>query len=312
MMPVLPNPRAIDVVSKPGCSRVASIVVISIYPPKFLERCLVALERETEGTDAQIIVVRQMSKEKPTRKFPDRFQFLPVSSACTVPEMRSLAAAATEGESVVFLEDDCEVTTGWYQAVTKIGSHDGDVACGAIEPDRYDSSVSWAVFFCEYARFMKPFEGTVSGVPGNHVIYKKEALERLLKELPGELRDYQVNASIRDLGYTVRAYSDICVANINRWGTSHLILMPYHHGRAFAGIRMSGQQLWKRILFGLAAPLLPVLLTARTVQSVFQKERYRMQLLMSFPLVFVFFAAWAAGEFVGYTFGSGESAGRWC
>jgi hypothetical protein len=50
----------------------------------------------------------------------------------------------------------------------------------------------------------------------------------------------------------------------------------------------------------------------RTVARVLAKRRYRMQLLLSIPLLVLFIASWTAGEVVGYWTGPADSLSRVC
>jgi hypothetical protein len=68
----------------------------------------------------------------------------------------------------------------------------------------------------------------------------------------------------------------------------------------------------RRFAYGAAAFALPPLLLYRTVARVLAKGRYRMQLLLSIPLLLLFIASWTAGEIVGYWFGPGDSLSRVC
>jgi hypothetical protein len=83
----------------------------------------------------------------------------------------------------------------------------------------------------------------------------------------------------------------------------------FHHARCFAAGRAADEP-GSRWRSALAAPLLPALFIARLYASVWPKGRYRRQLLLATPLLWLLYASWAAGEGVGALFGAGDSCER--
>src|SRR6185503_11180481 len=96
--------------------------------------------------------------------------WLEADPAETVPRMRALGIRRSQGETVALLEDDCEVSPGWCAAALGTGEA---VVGGPLEPDSYERGLDWAVFFCEYARFLPPLQGPVAALPGNNASYPR-------------------------------------------------------------------------------------------------------------------------------------------
>jgi hypothetical protein len=84
----------------------------------------------------------------------------------------------------------------------------------------------------------------------------------------------------------------------------------YLYARSYAGARLAGAPLGRRLFYGTAAFALPPLLFVRTVRSVLAKGRYRDHLVKSLPLLGIFVTSWAAGEIVGYLFGAGTALSK--
>jgi len=86
----------------------------------------------------------------------------------------------------------------------------------------------------------------------------------------------------------------------------------YLYARSYAGARVAGAPLPKRLAYGAAALALPPLLFFRTVSRIVAKRRHRAELVRSLPLLAVFVVSWALGEMVGYVAGPGDSLAKVC
>jgi hypothetical protein len=84
----------------------------------------------------------------------------------------------------------------------------------------------------------------------------------------------------------------------------------YLYARFYAGARVEGASLPRRLAYGAAAFALPPLLLYRTVRSIVAKRRHLRQLTASIPLLCVFVTSWGVGEIVGYWFGGGTALSR--
>jgi hypothetical protein len=66
----------------------------------------------------------------------------------------------------------------------------------------------------------------------------------------------------------------------------------------------------RRMLYAVAAPLLPPLLLARILRHAWPRGRYRRQLVASLPWALLAVIAWVVGEWLGNLFGAGQSCER--
>ena len=63
----------------------------------------------------------------------------------------------------------------------------------------------------------------------------------------------------------------------------------------------------KRLVYSLLSAALPPVLFFRLVRVLMRKKRYKMEILLSLPYLFLFTLVWAFGEGWGYLFGAGNS-----
>ena len=292
-------------------------MVIAFNGRELLERCLDALARETRDHDVETLVVSKSPRAQILQSDVSLvgkvdIRWFEVEPDATVPQMRGRGIAESQGELVGLIEDDCLVQPGWCAALLK--AHDAPAAAigGAIEPRPYRRALDWAVYFCDYGRFMPPLAaGAAVALPGNNMSYKRRALDDLPAALRSEFQEVFIHRAWEQRGVPMLTDPAILVRNVNSWTMADLTAIPYHHARAFAGGRMAGQPIWRRVAMGLLTPLLPVVKVLRVAREAVSRGRYIGALLRSIPMISILAISWSIGECVGYLTGPGRSAARW-
>jgi glycosyltransferase involved in cell wall biosynthesis len=292
-----------------------SVIVVSFNRQALLRQCLDALvSQATPAVD--IVVVRDRTASDNSRidalraSFPT-VRWIDADAGCTVPRMRALGIDSTQSDIVGLLEDDCVVEQGWCQAA--LAAHaTSDVAIGgAVEPGPYTRALDWAVYFCEYARFMLPLPNPPVALAGNNVTYKRAALNRASIRSRDGFFDVFVHWTWQQERQPMRNEHTIVVRNVNSWSRSHVTSVPYHHGRAFAGRRFERRSASRRIAFALLVPFLPAVKVARVAGEVIRRRRLLGPLIRAFPWLVLFMISWSVGEGVGTLAGPGGSGSRW-
>src|SRR5262245_29877004 len=146
-----------------------SIVVTAINGVATIDRCLKALERQQGDINAEVIVVGGHDSETAERircDFP-QITFLRQTERLSIPELRAIGAAHATGEIIVVTEDRCVADDNWLAEISRAHSREFPVVGGAIEPDRIEWVLNWAVYLCEYSGIMLPVpDGPTGGVAG--------------------------------------------------------------------------------------------------------------------------------------------------
>ncbi|HYN05835.1 MAG TPA: glycosyltransferase [Vicinamibacterales bacterium] len=294
-----------------------SVVVVAFNDQDLLSRCLTGLTHEITGHDVEALVVSdwQRPSGRPSdalRSAFHRIRWIEAPRNSTVPRMRAMGVEISRGDIVALIEDDCIVQRGWYDALVSAHRTSASAVGGAVEPGAYRRGLDWAVYFCDYGRFMLPLAaGPAVALAGNNMSYKRDALMRLPSALTYELLEVFVHEAWQRDGTPMRTDPAVVVTNAHSWTLADVTRIPYHHARAFAGRRLSHASPWRRRVMGVAALAFPVLKVLRVVREVALRRRRFVALCRALPWVVVLAVSWSIGESVGYLSGPGESASQW-
>jgi hypothetical protein len=306
-------------VSEPATDRSAgtvprlSVVIASSNDDRVLSQCIAALAPQAAPGDVELFVVRasdrpsSLDRQRLKAEVPS-LQWIDAPSTSTVPRLRGLGIAASHA---AMLEDDCVVNDDWCrQAISAVGA--AVAVGGVVEPGAYHRPLDWAVYFAEYARFMRPSPATHNApLSGNNVVYSRRALQALPAEWQADFREAFIHSVWQRDGRPTAVSNALVVRNVNSWSTTHLTSVPFHHGRAFAGQRFEGRSPILRAGFALLALGLPLLKVARVTAETVRRGRLVGPLLRALPWIAVFAVSWSAGELVGCLRGAGDSPSRW-
>jgi hypothetical protein len=291
-----------------------SVVVPAVNTLGDVIGCLTALEAQTDA-QVEVLVVDRLGdgvRTEVARRFP-KARLIPVPRETPIPRMREIAFGEASADAVAVIEDHVIVPPGWARQLLDARRETAAVVGGSIDNAARSSVVDWAAFLCEYSHCITPLPaGPTSGLPGNNIIYDRALLQRYRDTIAaGKWENHLHDAMHRD-GVPMVLRPDIGVGHKKHYTVGEYLSQRFLYARSYAGERVKGMPFSKRLVYGAAAFALPPLLMYRTVTRVLAKRRYRMQLLLSIPLLVLFIASWTAGEIVGYWFGAGDSLSRVC
>src|SRR5579872_2836384 len=158
-----------------------SVVVASVNGPAHLDECLRALENQTLKDQAEVIVTGCCGDgiAELVRRRRLNAKLLSFAERKTIPELRAIGMKNSEGAIIAVTEDHCLAEPHWYERILRAHqAHFGAIG-GAVENHSSITRViDWAVFFCEYSRYMNPVpSGEVADIPGNNATYRREFLQ---------------------------------------------------------------------------------------------------------------------------------------
>ena len=310
------------VLTSPEATPLLSVVVPGVNTLADVERTLKALEREQGSMPLEILLVDRLgeSVRETVRSRHPSVRILASRPTDTIPAMRMQAFAAAKGEYVAVIEDHVIVPPGWAASLvaaeraarTEAGVKDAIVG-GSVENAATGKIVDWAAFLCEYSHCITPMPtGPSDWVTGNNVIYPRALLQNYLDRLSPDQWENYLHGLMKDDGVTLVLRPEITVGHEKYYTLGEYLSQRYLYARSYAGARVAGASLPKRLAFGAASFALPPVLFARTLQRIFAKKRHRAQLLMSIPMIAIFVLSWAWGEVVGSWFGAGDSLQKVC
>ncbi len=294
-----------------------SVIVISINSLAVLKRCISALKKQAVQEELEIIVVRNQDKINDDfmslKGGFDSIKWVTAASSSTVPQMRCMGMSEAHGEVVALLEDDCIVDDNWKSAVMTAHQQDCIAIGGAVEPGNYSRGLDWAVYFCEYVRFMLPLpQGDVDALAGNNVSYKRTPLLDIIGNLVDSgFYDVFIHWQLKQAGQSLKSEPSVIVYNENSWSWTHLLGVPFNHGRGFAAMRVENKQYWQHIPYLGIALFFPLIQISRIFAHLVNRRRYILKFIQFLPWIAMFSISWSAGEFVGYVSGPGQSLKKW-
>jgi hypothetical protein len=288
------------------------VIVPSVNSYDDLTLCLAALAAQ-EGVTVRTIVVDRLGEElrAAVRRDYPAVTLVPVRPDMAIPEMRALGIAETQAPAVGVIEDHVIVPRDWARRMLDALAEGHDVVGGSIENAATERHVDWAAFLCEYSASLPPLpSGPSQGVPGNNVVYRRDVLMRYQDVLAQHKWENVLHDAMRADGVELIMRPDIVVGHKMHYTVWLYLSQRFLYSRSFAGGRVEGAPLSRRLAMGLAAFALPPLMMWRTVKRIISKRKHLGHLLRSIPLLSLFVTSWGAGEVVGYWFGPGKSLSK--
>jgi len=292
-----------------------SVVVPSVNGWGDLEGCLQALEGQRTDADLDVLVVDRIGngiREQVRQRFP-RVTVIPAPPGTTIPDLRAMAFERARADSVAVIEDHVIVPEGWAAQLLAAQARGEEVVGGSVDNSATARLVDWAAFLCEYSQLLPPLpEGPVPGLTGNNTVYRRSLLEQHRETTrAGRWENYLHDALRRD-GVVLYQRPEIRVGHKKHYTVWEYLSQRFLYARSYAGVRVEGASLLRRLLYGIAAFALPPVLFLRVVRTVWRKGRHRSELLRSIPLLTLFVSSWGLGEVVGYWFGAGDALSKVC
>lgn len=294
-----------------------SVVIAVVSDAKHLEGCLNSLLNQTNSVSMEIIVP-YVAGESGIQALKSHFPtvlFLPVESTSSMvsdsgasrehhDELRAIGLTHAKGKILALIEDHGRVEKEW--ALHMIEAHLASCAAvgGAIE-NEVNQPLNWAIYFCDFGRYQRPFQaGPSPFISDANSSYKRRALQSIQDIWEKSFHETTVNLALVARGETLWL-SPVPVVYQHRenLSVSRALQERYVWGRSFAGTRARELGVAKRCLYLVLSPALTFLLVARKIRAILVKKRNVGAFLKAFPLTLLLLSFWSFGEFVGYLTG---------
>lgn len=290
-----------------------SIIIAAWNNASYLEHCLFSLEEQVNAEKTEVIVISNYDggTEKMKRQFSFA-QFVRLDQNTTVPKLRAQGILRSTGKIVALLEDHCTFGENWRAEIEKAHELPYSVIGGAIENGNHQRPLDWAVYFYDYGKYMLPDQArAVTTLSGANVTYKREALEETAHFYREGFYENFVHDELQRRGHDLYLMPSAVVYHNKNYLMNDALTQSYHHARAFAAKRILNAPTSRRVIFAMTSLILPILLPSRIAAGIFRKGRHLKELMKSMPYLLLLLTGWSYGEFCGYLFGEGNSAGRW-
>ncbi|MEC4888442.1 MAG: glycosyltransferase [Nitrospira sp.] len=289
-----------------------SVVIGSHNAEASVAACLDAMQQQCAEGRAEIIVVDNSTDGTTaivTAQFPG-VRLLSTAPEQWVPELWEAGIRASRGPIIALTTAHC-VPDGEWMAEILAAHRESDAAGigGAIENEASSGIVDWAVYFCRYAKYMKPFAPYyIHDIPADNASYKRWALDRCTDVRVSGFWEPDVHAKLIADGCRLLMTPRIGVRHMRSFTFRAFMRQRFWHGRQFGSSNARRLPAAVRLVHIVAAPLIPFLMLSRIARQVLRRKRHRAQLLLAMPVTLLFLASWAAGECTGYVAPTGPRA----
>jgi hypothetical protein len=229
--------------------------------------------------------------------------------------MNSTAAARAAGvrqasaSLVALAEDHSYPDAHWAEAL--IAAHRGPwaVAGPAMCNANPESTLSWANLAVEYGPWLHPASGgEVDHLPGHNSCYKRDLLLAYGSQLETMLEAESVlHWDLRGKGHQLYLEPKAKTFHLNYSLTVPTILLRFLGGRLFAASRARSWSTVRRLLYCAASPLIPLVRLRRVWRDLRRASMSSRLPRHILPVLAFTLACDAAGEMIGYLFGSGQT-----
>lgn len=273
--------------------------------------CLAALEgqlrdRQSDGIDLVVAHAGAVSTTL-ARKFP-RVRWIECEPNATLPDLWGRGIATTAGEVVAILDADCPVADGWLNVALTLSARDDPLVGGAVEPRGLKTWAAWGAYFCDYGAFLMPLKaGAAREIAGNNMILRRTLFARAPEFVSPRFWKAHFMRALSARGIVGTSAPQLVINYDRNYAGREWLARRFRHARCFAAMRAADRSWQARMLFGLLAPLVAILLFVRVARNVLPKRRFWRKFSVAVPWIFAGTTAWALGEWVGDWFGAGNT-----
>jgi hypothetical protein len=234
---------------------------------------------------------------------------IPVRYGAGSGEARAAAVHEALAPVIAFAEDHCFPQAGWASALLDAHRAPHAAVGPAVLNANPTTLVSWADLLMGYGPWLAPAaSGPRDHLPGHNTSYKRAALLALGDELASLMEaETPLQWRLRQHGHSLHLEGRALVehTNFERWPT--WLFVSYHAGRVFAATRALHWPAWRRVLFALATPLIPLVRLRRHLAQARRAGWSLVRVAVLTPTLLGGLMADGLGQGVGCLAGAGRS-----
>lgn len=292
-----------------------ALAAIVITPDDYgtIARVMRRLAAQTRAADIEILLcapTRQCIEA--TRPEWARFhsvRVLETGPIRVIAEAKALGVRAATAPIVAFTEEHAFPAPDWAAALIE-RHREGHAVVGPemVNPNPR-TTMSWANFVIEYGAWIQPaVPGARSHVPGNNSSYKREVLLAYGERLPAMLdAETLLHWDLGARGHSIYLEPRARTLHLNITRRVDFRKVHREYGRMFAAQRSGAWPSWRRGLYALGSPLIPVIRLPRCCADIARGTGVPRGRPGFWGHVLLALADSAWGEMQGYAAGFGKS-----
>lgn len=280
-----------------------SVVVASCRSTRLAAETVGRLLPQCRQARAELILARSIPAGGPddTGAF-DGCKVVQCPVGATLPEVRGAGIAVATGEWVALTEDNCIARPDWLERLGSVFGTGVDVVGGTMGNAQPGRAIDAAAFFAEYGFFgptrPAPRLGRPLLITGANVAYRRSVAGEVAGWASAGHWEGVIHGRLAARGAQFAFVSDAVVEQNLHYRLGPFCRDRFQHAHDYARVRSGGLDRAGRLARVVTTPLLPPVLTWRVWWSAGRANPGGF--LKALPFTLTFFAAWAAGEAVGY------------
>jgi hypothetical protein len=230
----------------------------------------------------------------------------------SVNHARSAGIKMALAPVIVLTEDHCFPTPTWAEALLKAHQQPWAGVGPTFSLMNLHSHRGWAMFFIQYAPWMKPTPGgLVADIAGHNSSYKKDVLLQYGDRLEAMMDfEYALHQDLLGRGYQIYLESQAETAHVFMTDQRSCLEENFTIGRLLAATRARTLPGWKKIVYLVTTPLVPPLRLYRILKQIYKFGWQNKLLPGILPWLLWYLCVGAWGEFIGYVAGIGSAQQR--
>ena len=289
-----------------------SVVVVPYAGIAGMRRCLDALAKQTDPGPVEIVIPvdAETATWQSLSTHPSRPRIVRSTGPVGAATRRAHGVREARGAIIAVTEDHCVPDPGWCAAIRQAHSAPHAAIGGPVDKQEPDDVLGWALYFCDYGRYMSPMvEGPAASLTDCNVSYKRSALESIADVWREAFHETSVHWALAAKGEMLWLSPAMRLREQRTRPLGPALHERYIHGRIYAGTRVQSAPLGRRAALAAMAPALPVVIAQRAVRHASRGGR-GFRAALALPAIVVAGTAWSLGELVGYLTGRGPADTR--
>ncbi|WP_435008091.1 glycosyltransferase [Tundrisphaera lichenicola] len=284
-----------------------AVVLARTHPTPDLEASLARFAEEV-GPMGEILLVDSSGGDLP--ELAPNVRLIRGIRGRLAPELWRDGLLASKAPLVAFSTVQMIPRRGWLASLMERLVSTGAAGVGGpIEPGPDLSATDRAVALLRYSGYFPPLpDPSTIEPPGENALYRRDRLEQVGSSWLDGFWEAEVHRSLRDRGETL-AMADGAIAHFfGGVGPGSMARQRWSHARRYGADRSKSMDGLSRLLRIAACPMVPPVLTARSISRLRIRGMRLVPWISSIPILAALSTAWAMGEAVGICrFGTGET-----
>jgi myo-inositol 2-dehydrogenase/D-chiro-inositol 1-dehydrogenase len=283
-----------------------------------IRRTVGYLRQQTISTRMEIVVVcpslGELGLTPSDSEGFHEFQVVEIGTITSIGSANAAGVRAAKSPIVVLCEDHAFPDQSWAEELVRAHR----VPCVVVGPAVYNANpgtmVSWADCLIGYGPWLQPIPAMPpTHLPGHNSSYKRAILLMYGSRLEAMLEAETIlhwDLSRRGGQLVLEPRARLAHTNFALWGMWTRV--QFHAGRMFGATRAGSWPRWKRWIYALASPLIPMVRLSRTWTHARRLNEAHHFLPKVLPALVWGLLIDGLGQMVGYSLGVGLSREKLC